>query len=265
MKKIKFLFFISAISFTFLVNAQRKDLNGQLISNDEVEGLHIQNRTAAEYTISNEDGSFIIPAKVSDTLVISGVKYQKQEVIITASIIELEHFNVHLIENVSELNEVVVGKVLTGSLESDLENSEAEPEVNFYDLGIPGYKGKPMTQNERKLFDADRGPMVVVGLGAGVNLHKLLNEISGRTKKLKSIVELDNRSSCIDRIKADYETFLFEKDSLAENLRVEYFLFCQEDDEFLTICNQNNEIALLEFMQAKLIAYNENRKSVSND
>ena len=201
---------------------------------------------------------------------ISGVKYQTQDVIISSSIMELGQFNINLIEKINELDEVIVGKILTGSLESDLENSDAQPEINFYDLGIPGYKGKPLTQNERKLHDADAGPSGSVmggpyGGGVGLNLHKLLNTVSGRTKKLKAIVELDDRDRCMERFRRDYEAFLFENDTLTENLRNEYYLFCQEDEEFLTLCNQNNEIKVLEFLQAKLTVYQENRKSVSKD
>jgi len=250
MKIIKSIVVFIVLVLGCCLQAQSKDLKGQLIANDEVEGLHILNRTAAKYTISNDDGSFIIPAKVSDTLVVSGVKYQLEEVIITTSIIELGAFKVQLKEKVNELNEVVVGKILTGNLESDIENSDAEPEINFYDLGIPGYKGKQLTQNERKLFDADAGNMVglvggTYGGGPSLNLNKFLNTISGRTKKLKAIVELDKRVSCIERLRIDYETFIFEKDTLAENFRNEYFLFCQEDARFLNLCKENNDLELL--------------------
>lgn len=270
MKTIKIIAAVLLFTLGYNLQAQTKELRGQLIANDEVEGLHVQNKTAAKYTISNGDGSFIIPAKASDTLVISGVKYQVQEIIISTSIMELGQFSVQLIENVSELKEVVVGKILTGSLESDIENSDAEPEINFHDLGIPGYTGKLLTQNERKLYDADGGDMVgmvggIYGAGPSINFFKLLNTITGRTKKLKAIVELDNRVACIERLKENYEAFLFEKDTLAENLRVEYFLFCQEDAEFLVLCNQNNEFKLIEFLQAKLKVYQENRNSSLQD
>lgn len=255
---------------SWVANAQRKDLKGQLIAKDDVEGLHILNKTAVKYTISKEDGSFSIPAQALDTLIISGVKYQVQEIVITESIIELNRFNVNLIESVNELREVIVGKILTGSLESDLENSDAKTDINFYDLGIPGFTGKPLTQNERKLFDADSGPIGSImggpyGGGVGLNLHKILNKISGRTKKLKAIVDLDDRDNCSQRLRRDYELFLFEKDTLAENLRNEYFLFCQEDQDFLNLCNNNNEIELLEFLQAKLKAYQKNRASLIKD
>jgi hypothetical protein len=170
-----------------------------------------------------------------------------------------------LVEKTNELNEVIVGKILTGSLQSDLENSDAKTEINFYDLGIPGYIGKPLTQNERKLHDADAGPMGYVGLGFGLNFHKLLNRISGRTKKLKEIVALDDRDKCINRLRNDYESIIFEKDTLAENLRNEYFLFSQEDVNFLKLCEEKNEIKLLEYLQQKLKAYKKNRESVTKD
>ncbi|REE27379.1 hypothetical protein DFQ09_101210 [Winogradskyella pacifica] len=270
MEKSKILYLVVALINVLFVSAQRSDLNGKLIANDEVEGLHIQNKTAAKYTISFEDGSFVIPAKALDTLVISGVKYQTQEVIVSEIVMYSGELYVQMIESVNELNEVVVGKIFTGSLESDLQNLEVEPEINFYDLGIPGYKGKQLTQNERKLYDADAGAMVglvggIYGGGPSINLNKLLNTISGRTKKLKAIVELDDRNACIIHMKDNYENYIFENDSLAENLRVEYFLFCQEDDDFLTLCKKNDDIAMLEFLQAKLKVYQENRKLTTKD
>jgi hypothetical protein len=270
MKTIKNIAFFMLFIYGLYGQAQNKYIKGQLIADDEVEGLHILNKTASKYAISNEDGSFIIPAKALDTLVISGIKYQVQEIIMTKAIIEFGSFNVNLIESINELREVIVGTILTGSLQSDLENSDAKTEINFYDLGIPGYTGKPLTQNERKLYDADGGPTGAImggpfGGGVGLNMHKLLNKISGRTKKLKAIVDLDNRDDCAQRLKRNYELFLFEKDTLAENLRNEYFLFCQEDKGFLVLCDSNNEIELLDFLQAKLKAYKKNRESVTKD
>jgi hypothetical protein len=269
-KRIKCFYFGLVFIISLGASAQRIDLNGQLISSDEVEGLHILNKTAIKYTISNQDGSFIIPAKVLDTLVISGVKYQVQEIIITKTIIASGVLSVELVESINELREVIVGKILTGSLQSDLENSDAKTDLNFYDLGIPGYTGKPLTLNERKLHDADAGPMGGImggpyGGGVGLNFHKLLNKISGRTKKLKAIVELDDKENCIQRLRRDYESFLFEKDTLASNLRSEYFHFCREDINFLSLCEANNEIELLKFLQSKLKVYQKNRQSLSKN
>jgi hypothetical protein len=264
-KKNSILSFFIALTISLVVNAQRKDLDGQLIANDEVEGLHILNRTASKYTISNDDGSFIIPAKALDTLFISGLKYEVQEFVITQSIIDLGSFSVLLIEKINELDEVIVGKILTGSLQSDLENSDAKPEIDFYDLGIPGNTNLPLTQNEQKLHDADAGSWGSLGLGFSVNFHKLLNRVSGRTKKLRNIVEIDNIEKCITRLRREYEEAIFKTDTLADTLKNEYFYFCQEDEGFKALCDENNDLKAIEFLQSKLIAYKKNRESVTKD
>ncbi|WP_299521229.1 carboxypeptidase-like regulatory domain-containing protein [Winogradskyella sp.] len=270
MKRIKQICGLVALFFVFILQAQRKEIKGQLIADDDVEGIHILNKTAAKFAISNTDGSFVILAKTSDTLFISSLKYENKEVVITQSNEDKETLSVQLTEKINALDKVIVGSLLTGSLQSDLENSDAKTDINFYDLGIPGNVKLPLTQNERKLHDADGGSWGALmggpfGGGLGLNFHKLLNRISGRTKKLKVIVELDDRDKCINRLRTNYESIIFEKDTLAENLRNEYFLFSQEDENFLRLCEENNEIKLLEYLQQKLKTYRKNRESEDND
>jgi hypothetical protein len=264
-KTIKLIHGLVALFSVFILQAQRKDIKGQLIAEDEVEGIHVLNKTATKFAITNADGSFVILAKASDTLIISSLKYENKEVVITQSNEDEATLSVELVEKVNALNKVVVGSLLTGSLQSDLKNSNAKTDINFYDLGIPGNTKLPLTQNERKLHDADGGSWGYLGLGFGVNFHKLLNKISGRTKKLKVIVELDDRDKCINKLRANFESIIFENDTLAENLRNEYFFFSQEDENFLKLCKENNDIKLLEYLQQKLKAYRQNRASNDND
>ncbi|MDG4714693.1 carboxypeptidase-like regulatory domain-containing protein [Winogradskyella marincola] len=265
MKKTKLTFSLVALIFSLLLQAQRQEIKGKLIADDDVEGIHIINKTASKYTVSNEKGEFSIEAKATDTLFISSLIYNNKEIIISKEHEDSNSIEIKLDEKVSELDKVIVGKILTGSLQSDLENSNAKTEINFYDLGIPGNTKLPLTQNEKKLHDADGGSWGHLGLGFGVNFHKLLNKISGRTKKLKDIVELDDRDKCINRLRIDYESIIFENDTLPKNLRDEYFLFSQEDENFLNLCKKDNDIELLEFLQQKLKAYRENLDSSNND
>ncbi|WP_299096421.1 carboxypeptidase-like regulatory domain-containing protein [uncultured Winogradskyella sp.] len=265
MKKTKLTFSLVALIFSLLLQAQRQEIKGKLIADDDVEGIHILNKTASKYTVSNEKGEFSIEAKATDTLFISSLIYNNKEIIISKEHEDSNSIEIKLDEKVSELDKVIVGKILTGSLQSDLENSDAKTEINFYDLGIPGNTKLPLTQNEKKLHDADGGSWGHLGLGFGVNFHKLLNKISGRTKKLKDIVELDDRDKCINKLRIDYESIIFENDTLPKNLRDEYFLFSQEDENFLNLCKKDNDIELLEFLQQKLKAYRENLDSSNND
>lgn len=258
-KNILFLFIIISSSAIY---AQRQLLQGQLIANDDVEGIHVLNTSNSKYDISKEDGSFEILAKAKDTLYISGLKYQNQKIIITQTAVDLGRFQVQLYEDINELDEVIIGKILTGSLESDLENSDAKTDINFYDLALPGSTKKPMTINERKLYDADGGGPIYTGLG--VNFHKLLNKISGRTKKLKAIVKLDEREACISRLQQEYESIIFEDIQLETAHKNEYFLFCQEDPNFMTLCKANDDLAAIEFLQSKLKVYLQNRANTNN-
>ena len=256
MKKIKKLYFIILLLTVGVLNAQRTNLSGQISADDDVEGLHILNKTAAKYTISNDDGSFIIPARALDTLVVSGVKYQLQEIILTNTVVKSGEINIQLIEKVNELNEVVVGKVLTGNLESDVQNLDIKPEINFYDLGIPGSTDLPLTQNEQRLYDADHGQFVYYyGLALSINVHKILNRINGDTQAYKARVLMESNEVCIKRLKTEYSKTIFEALVIPEKHRNEFFQFCLEDEEFNSICEDGKHINDVSFLLEKLTVF----------
>jgi hypothetical protein len=269
--KIKNILVITFIIFIgFFASAQLKAIEGKIIANDEVEGIHILNKTALKFTVTDLDGSFEILAKASDTLTISSLKYKKKELVLTKAMIDLGFIQVKLEEKINELDEVVVGRIFTGNLGSDLKNTKTKDELNFYDLGIPGYIGKPLTQNERKLKDADEGKVVSItggpfGGGVGLNLHKLLNIVSGRTKKLKEIVRLDANEKCIRHIKDEYTSVIFEKETLADSLKIDYFYFCSDDANFVDICKIDNGVVTIAFLKEKLKAYKANRNSTNDN
>ena len=149
-----------------------------------------------------------------------------------------------------------MGKVLTGSLGSDIGNVELKKQPNFYDLGIPGYTGKPKTISERKLADADGGGPIYYGLG--VNFHKLLNRISGRTKMLRARVNLEEKDKCMKRLKEFYSESLFKNETLTDGQQAEYFYFCMDADNFLDLCKRNDPSEVIPFLKEKLKIYKQN-------
>ncbi|HUH29547.1 hypothetical protein [Gelidibacter sp.] len=136
------IFSILGLLFVKNAHSQSVDINGKISAPHDVEGIHIINKTASRFTISNSNGEFFVQAKLNDTLLFSGISYQPKEVVITKFIIAAKEFTVYLEELVNALDEVVVGKVLTGDLLSDIKNADLKRDINFYDLGIPGYTGK---------------------------------------------------------------------------------------------------------------------------
>lgn len=234
-------------------DAQTIDLRGQVIASSDVGSIHILNITAQEFTITNNKGEFLVPVRLNDTILISSIQYIPQNIIITETILKLEYLSVKLEDRVNELDEVIVGKVLTGNLLLDIGNSDVKRDVNFYDVGIPGYTGKPKTQKERKLYEADAGKSIVIApLFIGINIHKILNKISGRTKKLKNAVKLEEQTTCMNKVRSEFSNLLFADQEIEEHLKTEFFYYVAEDPKFERLCKANNNFEIYQFLLQKL-------------
>ena len=260
MQRIKgFIILIVFVSFQ-KISSQSIELLGRITSEANVENIHVINKTAQVFTITNETGHFSITAKEHDTLVFSSVQHQLKEIIITKNIISDKVVFVTLVEQINELDEVLVGKVLTGDLMKDIKNTEGNPPINFYDVGIPGYKGKPATQSERRLHEAGEfKPQMLLGLlGGGLPLNPILNGISGRTKMLKNRVELETREELMQSIKARLSKDFFASNPLDEDLKMDFFYFCADDENFIKHCKNQNDFKILIFLRMKYRQYLEN-------
>lgn len=248
-----------------MLRAQTIVLSGNVIAEDDVEGIHILNISNGENTVTNQRGAFEILAKENDTLEVSGIMYNPFKIKIAPNHINQKYIAIRLDKKINLLDEVLVGKILTGSLDSDISNSETQT-LDLQKLGVPGYYGKQLTQAERRLADATGGKNFSIGggiggVGAGFNLNPLLNKISGRTKKLKHHVVLDNQRTYIEKIKSQYGEQLFENQNLTEGQKNEFFYYCSDDEEFNSLIKQQNDALVLNFLLNKLEAYN---KIISN-
>ncbi len=240
------LIFILLLLFGILnVRAQSVDIKGKISAAVEVDGIHIINKSASRFSISNANGEFIIPAKLNDTILFSGISYQPKEIMVTKFMIASKQMPVYLEELVNVLDEVVVGKVLTGDLMADIIYADLKRELDFYDLGIPGYTGKLKTQSERRLYEATSG-------GGLVPIGLIINAITGRTKRLKEHVKLEKADDCLDKIKSKFSEDLFSDFDLEEGSKLEFFYYCQDDPEFENLCKSKNDMVTFEFLKAKL-------------
>ncbi len=256
MEKIKVSILFLTLIFTSIISSQSVKLNGLIIANADVEDIHVINKTSQKFTITNNKGVFVIQAKLNDTLVFSSIQYKLEVIIISKEIIETKIIIVNLIENIYELDEVVVGKVLSGNLDLDIDNSNLERPLNFYDLGIPGNTSKPKTQNERRVFEADAGKFVYFyGLGFMINTNKILNRITGRTKMLKLRVKLEAEEKLLYSIKARLSEDFFSVYPLKDNLQMEFFYFCSDDENFNKRCKEKSDVEILEFLKEKYFEY----------
>ncbi len=254
MGRIKFCFALVAFCFISLSSAQSVEISGKVIvEDDDIEGIHVINKTANKFTITQENGTFRIPVNLNDTIIFSAIKYKPKEVIINVEIIKTKILTVYLNELINQLEEVIVGKVLTGNLLSDVESIDVKRDINFYDLGIPGYTGKPLTLTQIRYNEATTG-------GGFIPINPILNYFSGRTKMLKNQMKLEKLSDCMARIRGKLSKSFFETNELDDAYHEEFFIYCMEDEEFSSICRLKNDLHTLDFLKQKLESYRENLK-----
>jgi len=176
------------------IMSQSTDISGVVESDKDVENIHVINKTAQLFTVTNSKGEFKISASINDTLIVTSIQHKTQTFIIDKHIIASKTCVIKLEEFINELDEVTVGKILTGDLNMDVNSTEGDPPINFYDVGILGYKGKIATQSERRLNEATSG-------GGFIPLNPILNAISGRTKMLKEHIKLEEKDNLLHKIK----------------------------------------------------------------
>ncbi|MBD3862607.1 peptidase associated/transthyretin-like domain-containing protein [Olleya marilimosa] len=250
MKKINlFLCFILFVSVQ-MICAQTVELKGTITAEDDIESIHILNKTSLTNATSSKDGSFTIKAKLNDTIIFSAVQYTLLTKVVSQEDITSKTIAVTLKLQTNQLDEVFLKRSLSGNLEDDLLLLEAKPVINFYDVGIPGYQGKQKTSAERVLHEATTG-------GGLIPLNPLLNGISGRTKKLKEIVRLENDDALLVRLKNDLKEDFFKDNPLDQKHHTDFFYFVQEDPDFRSVCSKSNLDALA-FFKKKLDQYNTN-------
>ena len=265
MKQIRYIFcsiFLLQVSVLF---SQSIDIKGIIVANEDISGIHVLNISAKKYTISGANGTFEISAKLNDTILFRSVQYEPFQLVIDEKIMDKKYAKIYMTDRVNHLDEVVVGKILTGNLLSDIENSDAKQGINFYDVGIPGYTGRRKTQSERRLAEADSGKFLYFyGVGFAINVHKILNRISGRTKEMIGRVFAEEQVACIDRTHAEYSELLFDDEQLAEHLIFGFYLYVSEDSNFGKLCKSDNRLVMYEFLVGKLMEFQSSDELLKN-
>ncbi|MGJ5642060.1 hypothetical protein [Formosa sp. S-31] len=236
------------------MSGQSIEIKGTISGDDDIENIHIINKTSQRFTVSNRFGEFVIEARLNDTIVFSAIQYTTLEVIVNPAIFASKVLDVEMVEHVNTLSEVIVGKVLTGNLFSDVQNSTARPDINFYDVGIQGYMGKQKTQPERRLHEATTG-------GGIVPLNPIINAITGRTKMLKQHIALERKDDLIHNIKARLSHDFFTEHPLGDTYKMDFYYFCADDPLFMNRCKNKSDIEILIFLNEKYIQYIENQKT----
>ncbi|QKX07332.1 hypothetical protein HN014_21260 [Aquimarina sp. TRL1] len=233
------------------------ELTGKIQGKDsDITGVLVFNLNTNKHTITDKDGVFTIDVNVSDTIRLTAVQYDTKQIVITDNIIRQKTILIELHERTISLDEVVITPF-------SLFNSEKDTIlfISPSSLGLPNNKIKAKTKNERLLFEADHGKFIEFGaspfgVGVAVNLNKILNRLSGRTKKLKHRLTLDKNTSIEKEIIA-----VFPKKTIAEAFGIPYIniddfiSFCIHQTDFHLLYNTKSVLDVFEYMKNKSREY----------
>lgn len=223
-----------------LGNAQTIVLDGHVTNPEEVENIHVLNKTSRFNAITNQEGKFSIEVNRYDTLVFSGIRYFPKKVVVSDAVYAEKHLSVALVVLLNELDEVVLGNTLSGDLLKDVENINTQKDFNFDDVGIPGFKGKP----EEKIPNLVGQTITPVS----VDLESLYKHITGYYKKLKMVRHWLAQDIAVAEILHVYRpSFFMEAYGIPENRTYDFVLHCVASTQIereLEIKNHNGILAI---------------------
>ena len=200
MKKLLFLFLLISF-YTFSQTNNQKFIEGIVYNNNSysIQGVHVLNITSNEATITDSDGNFKIFVNLNDELIFSAIQFKRKKIIIDKDVFDSLSITIYLEEFVNELDEVILNSSrLSGSLMNDLQNAGIVDNINFDDLGIPGFTGirkEDIPSNSQLTKE-----LLLAPLTGSLDVERMYNWISGYYKEKRKEREYKNDYNLIDRI-----------------------------------------------------------------
>ncbi|MFK5982481.1 MAG: hypothetical protein QM499_06170 [Flavobacteriaceae bacterium] len=227
--------------------AQYINLRGKITNDFDVEGIHVLNKTSKINTVTNANGEFRIAIQINDTLLFSSVKYWLKELVVTKEIYQQGTIEITLVEIINELDEVLVGNTLTGNLAYDIKNIKTEKDIDFDDVGIPGFKGIPQERI---------APAYSFKSPTAIDVEAIYKHISGYYKKLKVKRKWTSENTIVIEI-INYYGLLFFEDAyeLPQNRVYDFMMFCVETSSIQSDFKRKNYAGVLNVFQTKSEVY----------
>lgn len=240
------IFFLSVSQISLGQAIDPKEIQGQIIERSfSVEGVNIINNTNQQSAISDENGKFSIMVREGDVLVFSSINLEPVKHRVVAEDLIADLLQVKMTVKKNELKEVIV---------NESANITAE------NLGIIPKGQKKYTPAERKLATAgDFKPVDLLGLlGGSLDIDPIINKINGRTKKLKTNVEVEKKEHNIEQL-----GYLFEEEYYIDYLKIpsEYIrgfkFYLVENQEVKMLLKEKDKSKLTLLMSELALKYNE--------
>lgn len=244
------ILFFSCYFLSFGQDFSYSTIKGKVSSDDgDVSATHVLNISANKAAITDANGFFSITAKLYDTVVFSAIQFKTKKVVVSQEMLSSKTLFITLESSLTELDEVIVMPYnLSGELKRDMNNMQVTPGVTAASLGLPNAYIKKMHQADRQLYSAQNGGSII----------KVLNAITGETKRLKEFAAQQRNYRRTELIRGSYHDTLFIKQLKIPKEKIDDFMyFCEIDTEFAST-STNDKLRLWEIMTLKSTIYRKN-------
>lgn len=225
MKKIFLIITLLTFGVSFSQHSG-EELKGSVVNTSDdstIDNVHVLNLNQVIGTVTDENGEFIIPARVNDTLYFSYIGFKSIKVRVTNDMLKFQNTKIGLTELAFALEEVVVRPFqLTGFLEIDAKNIPINQSARYSISGLNiGYEGGSRNPSAfSKIMGSIFNPADF--------LHNLFGKKPQQMKKLRKMQEDDKIRNLLSS--------KFDRETLMALLQVDK----QEIEEILINCNYSD-------------------------
>ncbi|GEC71098.1 hypothetical protein SAMN05443543_101384 [Flavobacterium flevense] len=231
--KVSVLFFLFLAQFSFS-QTDRKPLEGQ-VRNDlvPVENVVVFNANSNTGVVVNQYGSFVIPAKVNDTLVFSSLAFKSKKIVLTEKEFIIPRLIVQLDVFTNELAEVLIrAKKELNPLGG---NSQKYVDMKFFDDEKSSPKNKTMPP--------------VGSIENGMDFVRIYKDVVGVLRKenpKKSDFYKETSFSEFALQKVNYSFFSNTLNLKDDEIKL-FLIYCENDSKSRELMQPGEEFKLMDF------------------
>lgn len=231
--KVSFLFFLFLAQLSFS-QTDRKPLEGQ-VRNDlvPVENVVVFNANSNTGVVVNQYGSFVIPAKVNDTLVFSSLAFKSKKIVLTEKEFIIPRLIVQLDIFTNELAEVLIrAKKELNPLGG---NSQKYVDMKFFD--------------DEKSSPKNRTMPPVGSIENGMDFVRIYKDVVGVLRKenpKKSDFYKETSFSEFALQKVNYSFFSNTLNLKDDEIKL-FLIYCENDSKSRELMQPGEEFKLMDF------------------
>jgi len=236
--KVAILFFLLLGQFSFCQNETRKNLEGQ-VRNDlvPVENVIVFNVNSSLGTVVNQYGSFVIKAKVNDTLVFSSLAFKSRKIVLSEKDFIAPRLIVKLDVFTNELAEVLIrAKKELSPIEG---NSQKYVDLKFFDDAKSSPKNRTMPPDGT--------------IENGMDFVRIYKDVLGVLRKKnpqKTDFYKETSFSEFALNKVNYSFFSNTLHLKDDQIKL-FLIYCENDSKSRDLMQPNEEFKLMDFFVTK--------------